>query len=129
MSKIEDKRTLIKETEQKYILELVQLEGKMTTRREFSKTQLKDQFKEIEMYKRAALTEKTRLEKEIAKLSELDDNEEIRKILDLMEVALKLKGKAELEEKLEAVKKDILLYFDQAREIEGAIPEVRRSKK
>jgi hypothetical protein len=67
--------------------------------------------------------------KRVLKTIEIEDNEELRKFLELLTKAEKLKEKEKIEKNLQQQEAQKVMFEEQIKEIKVAIPEADRAKK
>lgn len=121
-------RKLEKMNENTFVLKTEDEKARLRTEKEYSKQELKDIHRSLEMQKNQASMQRQKVEKDIEKLGDLDDPE-IEALADKLEKAQKFLQKKKLLAQLEIVNKDIEDTDKQLAEIKGAIPEIDRLPK
>ena len=126
-TKMNEKRTLTKISNEKYELKTVDEEHDLTTIKGYKKTELKDIHQELTMRQGQTRMQKAKLEKDLTKL-EVQDTPDLREFTEKLVLAQKLAEKDKLTGQMVMVKKDLSLLNTQLTEIILAVPELTRKK-
>jgi len=126
-TKMNEKRTLTKISNEKYELKTVDEEHDLTTIKGYKKTELKDIHQELTMRQGQTRMQKAKLEKDLTKL-EVQDTPDLREFTEKLVLAQKLAEKDKLTGQMAMVKKDLTLLSTQLTEIILAVPELTRKK-
>jgi len=126
-TKMNEKRTLTKISNEKYELKTVDEEHDLTTIKGYKKTELKDIHQELTMRQGQTRMQKAKLEKDLTKL-EVQDTPDLREFTEKLVLAQKLAEKDKLTGQMAMVKKDLTLLSTQLTEITLAVPELTRKK-
>lgn len=124
-----EKRELKKISEYKFVLEIVDKEKGQTKTQTFTRKELKETYDRLQMQKAQWLMGKRDTEKKLAALGNVTETDELKRFIKLSELAGKLVEKQKFEEHLKNIASDFDMFNDQIKELEIAIPELKRELK
>jgi hypothetical protein len=122
-----EKRELTKISNNQYELKITKQEGKIVTIAKYDKSQMKENAETVKRTLNVAMARKQQMEQQLKKL-DVEDNQELRDMIELIKKAQQLEGKTKIEFDLKNLLKEIKDINMQHKEIKKVCPEFFRGK-